>query len=222
MHAQVSAAAGEVTLRGQRRAGQGGAGRARSACGGVAHGPVASPSACACACARHRGGAGAARARRVWHARMREPQAGARGLGRRGGGEWRAQERGRRPGYGAAPRREGREREGPAGVHDREGEREEKKEKEKKMEKRNGGRKREGERGIRAGITALIAEPVGHAWRPGARERDARVRGKTGMGPREIWMSARFLGVSGNQAGDDSRRGSSSTTKQKILAHDLF
>ena len=41
----------------------------------------------------------------------------------------------------------------------------EKKEKEKKMEKRNGGRKREGERGIRAGITALIAEPVGHASR---------------------------------------------------------
>ena len=91
-----------------------------------------------------------------------------------------------------------------------------KKEKEKKMEKRNGGRKREGERGIRAGITALIAEPVGHAWRPGARERDARVRGKPGMGPREIWMSARFLGVSGNQAGDDSRRGSSSTTKQNF------
>ena len=39
---------------------------------------------------------------------------------------------------------------------------------------------------------------------------------KTGMGPREIWMSARFLGVTGNQAGDDSRRGSSSMTKQNF------
>ena len=67
-------------------------------------------------------------------------------------------------------------------MHDREEEREEKekKEKEKKMERRNGGRKREGERGIRAGITALIAEPVGHAWRPGARECDARVEEKIG------------------------------------------
>ena len=81
VRAQVSAAAGEVTLRGQRRAGQGGAGRARSACGGVAHGPVASPRACA----RRRGGAGAARARRVWYARMREPQAGAGRVGWAGG-----------------------------------------------------------------------------------------------------------------------------------------
>ena len=69
-------------------------------------------------------------------------------------------------------------------MHDREGEREGKgeKEKEKKMEKRNGGRKREGERGIRAGITALIAEPVGHAWRPGARKRGALVEGKQDAG----------------------------------------
>ena len=49
---------------------------------------------------------------------------GARGLGRRGGGERRARERGRRPGYGVAPQRVGREGEGPAGVHVREGERE--------------------------------------------------------------------------------------------------
>ena len=82
---QVSAAAGEVTLRGQRRAGQGGAGRARSACGEVAYGPVASPRACACARARRRGDTGAARARRVWHARMREPQAGAGRVGWAGG-----------------------------------------------------------------------------------------------------------------------------------------
>ena len=130
---------------------------------GVAHGPVARPRACACVRARRCGGAGAARARRVWHARMREPQAGAGRVG--WAGEWRAQERGRRPGYGAAPWRKEGEGEGPAGVHDREGEREGKGKKEKKMEKRNGGRKREGERGIRAGITALIAEPVGHASR---------------------------------------------------------
>jgi len=49
-----------------------------------------------------------------------------------------------------------------------------------------------------------------------ARARCACRGGKTGMGPREIWMSARFLGVTGNQAGDDSRRGSSSTTKQNF------
>ena len=54
---------------------------------------------------------------------------------------------------------------------------------EKRKEKEKGGgkkkkKKREGEREIRAGITALIAEPVGHAWRPGARERNARVEEK--------------------------------------------
>ena len=71
--------------------------------------------------------------------------------------------------------------------------------KKEKKKKRRGERREKGERegGIRAGITALIAEPVGHAWRPGARERDARARGETGMGPREIWMPARFLGVTG-------------------------
>jgi len=53
---------------------------------------------------------------------------------------------------------------------------------EKRKEKEKGGgkkrKKREREREIRAGITALIAEPVGHAWRPGARECDARVEEK--------------------------------------------
>ena len=61
------------------------------------------------------------------------------------------------------------------------------KEKRKKMGKRKRkrrGKRREKERGreFRAGITALIAEPVGHAWRPGARERDARVEEKQGAG----------------------------------------
>ena len=108
----------------------------------------------------------------------------------------RGQEERARPGARGREERKERERE-------REGERKEKKrerkweKKKRKWKKRNGGRKRGGERWIRAGITALIAEPVGHAWRPGARERDARARGETGMGPREIWMSARFLGVSG-------------------------
>ena len=65
-------------------------------------------------------------------------------------------------------------------------------EKEKKERKRRGEKERKRERG--ASASAPIAEAVGHAWRPGARERDARVGGKTGMGQRETWMSARFLG----------------------------
>ena len=57
-------------------------------------------------------------------------------------------------------------------------------EKEKKRKKKRGEKREKGERerGIRAGITALIAEPVGHARRPGARERDAQVEGKQGAG----------------------------------------
>ena len=64
------------------------------------------------------------------------------------------------------------------GRREREEEKKEKEEK-KRKEKENGkkkrkrkrrGKRREKERGreVRAGITALIAEPVGHAWRPGA------------------------------------------------------
>ena len=34
---------------------------------------------------------------------------------------------------------------------------------------------------------------------------DAQAEGQTGMGQRKIWVSARFLGVSGSQAGDESR-----------------
>ena len=58
------------------------------------------------------------------------------------------------------------------------------KRKEKKKEGKEKGKRREREREIRAGVTALIAEPVGHAWRPGARKRGARVEGKTGRGCR--------------------------------------
>ena len=66
------------------------------------------------------------------------------------------------------------------GRRERKGKEREKKrkwEKEKKKKKKGGKKREKGERerGIRAGITAPIAEPVGHAWRPGARERDARV-----------------------------------------------
>ena len=78
-------------------------------------------------------------------------------------------------------------------------EKEEKKRKEKEIGKRKRKRKRRGkrrekERGreVRAGITALIAEPVGHAWRPGARERDAQVEGKQGAG-----YGCRVFGESG-------------------------
>ena len=111
----------------------------------------------------------------------------------------RSRGRGEGRGPGARGREERKERERGRGK-EREKKRKEKENgKKEKKKKRRGERREKGERegGIRAGITALIAEPVGHAWRPGARERDARARGETGMGPREIWMSARFLGVSG-------------------------
>ena len=54
------------------------------------------------------------------------------------------------------------------------------KEREKKRKKEGRGIKRERERG--ASASAPIAAAVGHAWRPGARERDARVEGKQGAG----------------------------------------
>ena len=84
---------------------------------------------------------------------------------------------GRGPGARQRRRKEREEREG-------EGKEKERKEKRKWKKKRKGKRrgkekeKKEREREIRAGITALIAEPVGHAWRPGARECDARVEEK--------------------------------------------
>ena len=89
-----------------------------------------------------------------------------------GGGRGRVS-RGRGEGAGQARGRGGRREK-------REGEKRKEKEengKKKRKRKRRGKRREKGERerGIRAGITALIAEPVGHARRPGARERDARV-----------------------------------------------
>ena len=98
-----------------------------------------------------------------------------------GGGRGRVS-RGRGEGAGQARGRGGRREK-------REGEKRKEKEengKKKRKRKRRGKRREKGERerGIRAGITALIAEPVGHAWRPGARKRGARVEGKTGRGCR--------------------------------------
>ena len=110
---------------------------------------------------------------------------GEAGQGRPGGTR---EQRGRRPSA------RGRRREGK-GKREKEKKRE-RKWKKKKKKKRRGERREKGKRegGIRAGITALIAEPVGHARRPGARERDAQVEGKQG------WDSGRFgcrLGSSG-------------------------
>ena len=83
-----------------------------------------------------------------------------------------------------------------------------------KKEKKEEGREIKGERG---------GERVG-ADRGRGRPRvvsaacDAQAEGQTGVGQRKIWVSARFLGVSGSQAGDEPRKGSSSTTKQKFSA----
>ena len=89
------------------------------------------------------------------------------------GGERGRVSRGRGEGAGQARGRGGR-REKREGEKRKENEENGKK---KRKRKRRGKRREKGERerGIRAGITAPIAEPVGHAWRPGARERDARV-----------------------------------------------
>ena len=92
--------------------------------------------------------------------------------------------RGRGPGRcSAAFGKEGGEGRKERGEEKKEKEEKKRKEKEngKKKRKEKGGEKkgkRERGRGIRAGITAPIAEPVGHAWRPGAREHDARVEEK--------------------------------------------
>ena len=91
----------------------------------------------------------------------------------------------------AAEKKGRREREG------RRGKRKKRKEKEKgKKRGERKGKRREGERDPRRDHGADRG-----AGRPrlasGVRERDARARGETGMEPRKIWMSARFLGVSG-------------------------
>ena len=126
-----------------------------------------------------------------------------RGAGR--GGWWRGRAvPSRRRGRGERERRgEGAgQARGRGGRREkREGEKRKEKEengKKKRKRKRRGKRREKGERerGIRAGITAPIAEPVVHAWRLGARERDARVEknrvldtGVGSLGDREIWRN---------------------------------
>ena len=102
---------------------------------------------------------------------------------------------------------EGRGKERKGG---KEKKREEKREKEKEKEGKEKEKKREG--GIRAGITALIAEPVGHAWRPGARERDAQVEGKQGAG-----YGCRVFG----ESGDPAEQGGFRKTGVRVSRRDL-
>ena len=114
---------------------------------------------------------------------------------------------------------------GARGREERKGREGERKNGKKKRKRKKRGKKREKgvrERGIRAGIRAPIAEPVGHAWRPGARECDARVEEKQGAG-----YGCRVFGESGDLAEQGRFRKlglgfqggiSSSTTKQNFSA----
>ena len=124
----------------------------------------------------------------------------------RGRGEGAGQARGR--GEGKKERR-GKERE------KKRKERRKENGKKRKEKEKGGGKKREKgerERGIRAGITALIAEPVGHAWRPGARERDAQVEGKQGAG-----YGCRVFG----ESGDPAEQGGFRKTGVRVSRRDL-
>ena len=149
---------------------------------------------------------GPSRARRAaWPERgprRRVPVEGAAGWsrGRRGRVTRAAEEKGRRE--------RGKERE-------KKRKEKEKWEKEKKKEGREikGEREREGER---VGADRGRGRP-----RVVSAACDAQAESQTGMGQRKIWVPARFLGVSGSQAEDETRKGSSSTTKQG-LARDLF
>ena len=140
---------------------------------------------------------------------------GERGRVSRGRGEGAGQARGR--GEGKKERR-GKEREKKRKERRKENGKKKRKGKRRGKEKE----KREREREIRAGITALIAEPVGHAWRPGARECDARVEEKQGAG-----YGCQVFGGSGDLAEQGRFRKlglgfqggiSSSTTKQNFSA----
>ena len=85
-------------------------------------------------------------------------------------------------GAGSSARQRRKERERGRGK-----EREKKKKKKKLGKRKRRKRKKEGreikrERERGASASAPIAAAVGHAWCPGARERDARVEGKQGAG----------------------------------------
>ena len=78
------------------------------------------------------------------------------------------------------------------------------KRKEKEKKEKGGERNKERKRGRGASASAPIAAAVGHAWRPGARERDARVEGKQGaeygcrvFGESKIWRNREVPGKTG-------------------------
>jgi len=153
----------------------------------------------------------------------------ATGAGPKGGVPgWRARpgEQGARGGRGPGARqRRRKEREEREGEGKKRKERRKENGKKKRKGKRRGKEKekREREREIRAGITALIAEPVGHAWRPGARECDARVEEKnrvsdTGVGSLGIREIRRNREDSGRLGLGFQGGISSSTTKQNFSA----
>ena len=101
-----------------------------------------------------------------------------RAAGGRGAGRVEQGARGAGPGARQRRKKEREEREGEGKEKERKEKRKWKKKEKKRKKEGKEKEKKEREREIRAGITALIAEPVGHAWRPGARECDARVEEK--------------------------------------------
>ena len=98
----------------------------------------------------------------------------------------------------ARGREERKEREGEG----RRGKKEKKMEKKKKKERKRE-REREREKGRDSRRDRGARSAMRGAWACVSAMRGTR--GKTGMGQRKIWVSARFLGVSGSQAGDESR-----------------
>ena len=100
-------------------------------------------------------------------------------------------------GRGGRKEREGEERRGKRRKRKRKWEK-----KERKRKKEGREIKRERERGgERAGADRGRGRP-----RVVSAARDARAEGQTGMGQRKIWVPARFLGVTGSQAEDETRR----------------
>ena len=76
----------------------------------------------------------------------------------------------------------------------------------KEKEKEKGGEreiKRERERGGSA--SALIAAAIGHAWRQGARERDARVEGKNRV--LDTGVGTSFSGIGRSEQGGSRKAG---------------
>ena len=188
------------------RAQASGSGRRGARRGGRGLGTAGARAAVALPCSASACGRGGVELVRPW----RRPGGRARWGGKEGraGG---ARERQSREGGGESSARGRRERERGRGK-----EREKKKkkwEKEKKKEGREIKRERGGER---VGADRGRGRP-----RVVSAACDAQAEGQTGMGQRKIWVPARFLGVSGSQAEDETRKGSSSTTKQG-LARDLF